>query len=122
MHEANVVSVLDNVLSRLSNVRQEGDGYRSSCPLPRHGKGRGDRNPSLSIGVDREGNILLHCFANCGSESIVEALGLSMADLFASRNGHGGKESCTSHKTRPTDQPCTIENYAEYVKLPLEFL
>jgi hypothetical protein len=105
------VTALENVLARLGNARQEGDGYRASCPLPSHGKGRGDKNPSLSIGVDSEGNVLLHCFASCDKESIVEALGLSMSDLFESRNGKGGGGSYTSSKTQSTDQPCTLENY-----------
>jgi hypothetical protein len=31
--------------------------------------------------------VVLHCFANCPAESIVRALGLSMADLFPQKSG-----------------------------------
>jgi hypothetical protein len=45
-----------------------------------------------------------------------------MADLFERRNGHGGGGSYTSQKATSTDQPPTLENYAAYVGLPVEFL
>jgi hypothetical protein len=82
------MSALECVLDRLKNVHQEGDGYKASCPVPTHGLGRGDRNPSLSIATDAEGNILLRCFASCETEAVVDALGLSMVDLFEQHNGH----------------------------------
>src|SRR5215218_1619831 len=82
------MTALERVLDRLKNVRQEGDGYKASCPVSTHGQGRGDWNPSLSIGTDAEGNVLLRCFANCETEAVVEALGLSMADLFKQRNSY----------------------------------
>jgi putative DNA primase/helicase len=119
---ADLMSALDKVLERLQNVRQQGEGYRASCPVPAHGQGNGDRDPSLSVTVGDDGRVLLNCFAQCEKETIVEALGLSMADLFESHNGHGGGGSYTSHKARSTDQPCTLENYAQYVSLPVEFL
>jgi len=88
------MSALDRVLDRLKNVRQKGDSYKASCPVPTHGLGRGDRNPSLSIGTDAEGNVLLRCFANCETEAVVDALGLRIADLFeqhtGNRTGAGG--------------------------------
>jgi hypothetical protein len=119
------VSALDRVLDRLKNVRQEGDGYKASCPVSTHGQGHGDRNPSLSIATDAEGNVLLRCFANCEIEAVVNALGLSMVDLFERRNGHrtgagGGYD--TPSKSRSTHQPATLENYSSYVGLPVNFL
>src|ERR687893_575284 len=67
-----LMSALNNVLSRLSNVRTEGDSYRASCPLPSHGQGRGDRDPSLSVTVGDDGRVLLNCFANCETKLIIE--------------------------------------------------
>lgn len=52
------MNALDRVLERLDNVRAEGEGYKASCPVPTHGQGRGDRDPSLSVGVDAGGNVL----------------------------------------------------------------
>ncbi len=124
------MSALDRVLERLGNVHAEGEGYKTSCPVPTHGQGRGDKDPSLSVGVDAEGNVLLKCFANCENEAVVEALGLQMRDLFERHNGHrngrvGGGGSHTPPKSRSTHQqsdPATLENYAAYVRLPIEFL
>ncbi|MDP9480782.1 MAG: hypothetical protein M3R38_34820, partial [Actinomycetota bacterium] len=124
------MSALDRVQKRLNNMRVEGEGYKASCPLPTHGQGRGDRDPSLSVATDAEGNVLLKCFAGCENEAVVEALGLKMVDLFEHRNGsgyvrEGGGGSHTPPKSRSTHQPsdpATLENYAAYVRLPVEFL
>jgi hypothetical protein len=53
---------------------------------------------------------------------VVAALGLEMKDLFERRNGHREGRSYTSPETTSTDQPPTLENYAAYVGLPIEFL
>ena len=116
------MSTLNNVLSRLDNVKREGDGYRASCPLPAHGVGRGDRNPSLSIEVDQQGNVLINCFAGCASKDIVSALGLTTTDLFERGYGLRGGGSYASPETGSTDQPTTLKNYSDYVGLPVHFL
>lgn len=41
-----------------------------------------DKKPSLSVGVGRDGRILLKCQAGCSPEDVVDALGLTMKDLF----------------------------------------
>jgi len=38
--------------------------YLIPCPVPSHGKGRGDRNPSLRIG-DGQTRLLVHCYGGC---------------------------------------------------------
>jgi hypothetical protein len=40
----------------------------------------------LSISVGDDGRVLLKCFAGCRTETIVNALGLSMTDLFSDRH------------------------------------
>jgi hypothetical protein len=45
-----------------------------------------------------------------------------MSALFERRNGQKGGGSYTFPETRSTDQPTTLENYASYVALPVEFL
>lgn len=126
-------AALQSLLERAQNVQENGSGWRVSCPLPDHGKGRADFDPSVNVDVGQDGAILVNCRAGCSTENIVEAWGLSMADLFEHRNGYrageklGGGGSYTSSETRSThqrstDRPCTLENYAEYVQLPLEFL
>ncbi len=113
---------LDLVLERAANSRQVGAGWLVSCPLPNHGQGRCDRDPSLSVTESDDNCALVNCQAGCDTEAIVAAWGLKMSDLFVSRNGHMGGGSYPSSKTGSTDQPCTLENYAEYVQLPAEFL
>ncbi len=113
---------LELVLDRASIARKVGEGYLVSCPLPDHGQGKGDRNPSVSVTEGDDGRALVNCQAGCETEAIVAAWDITMADLFERRNGHGGGGSYTSPKTRSTDQPATLENYAAYVGLPVEFL
>ena len=74
------------LLARLEGVRPTGDGYQARCPNPGHGKSRGDRNPSLSIGEGQDGRALIKCWAGCPLEDIVGAIGLDERDLFE-RNG-----------------------------------
>jgi hypothetical protein len=45
-----------------------------------------------------------------------------MKDLFEHRNGYRGGGSYISPKSTSTDQPATLENYAAYIGLPVEFL
>jgi putative DNA primase/helicase len=67
-----------------------------------HSNGRGewqcpsheDREPSLSLNQGERGAVL-HCHAGCATETILEALGLQMPDLFdrPSRKAEGGNQS-----------------------------
>src|SRR3954470_14083797 len=50
--------------------------FTALCP------GHADRNPSLHVSEAADGRVLLHCFAGCTTETIVAALGLTLADLF----------------------------------------
>ncbi len=67
---------IDAILSRLEGVRRSGSGWLAKCPA------HSDRGPSLSI-RENGGKLLLHCFAGCSIESICEALGIKVADLFS---------------------------------------
>ncbi len=73
------LSVTDTILNRLDGVRKSGRGYIAKCPA------HGDKNASLSISEADNGNCLIHCFAGCPALSIVQALGLEMADLYQRR-------------------------------------
>jgi hypothetical protein len=116
------VRPVDLVLEHADNARRAGDGWLVSCPVPGHGQGRGDLNPSVSVTEGHDGRALVRCKAGCDTESVVSSWGLPMADLFERRNGHGGGGSYTSPETRSTGQPVTLENYAAYVRLPVEFI
>jgi putative DNA primase/helicase len=53
--------------------RRNGSGWLVCCPCPSHGKGRGDRNPSLSV-ADGDERLLLRCFAGCEFVDILDEL------------------------------------------------
>lgn len=74
---------IDDFLTRLSNVRRSGDGWIAKCP------GHDDGQNSLSVAEGRGQNVIVRCFAGCDARRIVEAVGLSLRDLFESNgNGH----------------------------------
>jgi putative DNA primase/helicase len=65
------------LLDRLDGVRRAGpDSWMARCPA------HPDRNPSLSISV-KDGRVLVHCFAGCAAEAVLEAVGLTWKDLRA---------------------------------------
>src|SRR5215218_8426414 len=100
------------VLGRASNARKAGDGWLVSCPCPDHGRGRGDRNPSVSVSEGDEGRALVSCKAGCETETVVVAWGLSMSDLFEGRDGGDGGKKLFGHTPRDntaTLQQCTLE-------------
>lgn len=62
-------------------IRQSGAGrWLAQCPA------HNDGNPSLGISKGQN-RTLINCFAGCRAEAIVNALGLSMRDLFDNENG-----------------------------------
>lgn len=88
---------IDEIVSRLSKPKKNGNGYTALCPA------HDDKSPSLSIAEGDDGKILLKCFVGCSTETIVRVIGLEMKDLFpvfwdelsrtARHNGNG------SHRT-----------------------
>lgn len=53
---------------------RSGSGWICHCPVAAHGRGRGDRNPSLSVADGRQG-LLVKCFAGCNALDVLAALG-----------------------------------------------
>ncbi len=113
---------VDLVLERAANTRKVGDGWLVSCPLPNHGKGNGDANPSVALDEAADGTVLIDCKAGCDTEAVVSGWELRMRDLFPDGSAREIKFSSTPRKTTATVQPCTLENYAEAKGLPVEFL
>src|SRR5262249_10920945 len=62
---------LNLFLAKLQAVKATGNGqYTALCPA------HPDHKPSLSVGLGRDGRILLHCFSTgCSAEAIVRSLG-----------------------------------------------
>ena len=82
---------IDLILPLLTKVRPRQPGQWSAC-CPAHE----DRGPSLSVRQTPEGAVLIHCFAGCGPEAVVAALGLQLGDLYPPRQVNG---------TEPKRQP-----------------
>ncbi len=68
---------IDKILPLLDRIKKTGpDRWIARCPA------HDDRQPSLSIKEADDGKILLKCWTGCGASDVVNALGLSLADLF----------------------------------------
>ena len=64
---------LQDALSRLQGVKKLAGGkYQARCPVPAHQ----DKRASLSL-TEKDGKLLLHCFAGCAFEDVLAALGIS---------------------------------------------
>lgn len=53
--------------------RRVGDGWLCPCPLPWHGRRRGDINPSLKV-ADGRTRLIVHCHAGCETHEVLAAL------------------------------------------------
>jgi AAA domain len=73
---------VEMVMSRLKGVRKSLHGWVACCPA------HADSKPSLSIDVGDEGQILLNCFAGCTLQRVVEAMDITIADLFPGSSSH----------------------------------
>jgi hypothetical protein len=100
---------IDKVLERLEDYTERGVEIRARCPAH-----NGTSEDSLSIKEAENGDVLLHCHAECENEDIVEALDLDLADLF-SKNGKASKplsKEARPAEVRTVDElPGVIEDY-----------
>src|SRR6266567_2380237 len=103
---------LDRVLAQLKGVRTSLRGWRACCPA------HVDSEPSLSIGLGEQGQVLLKCFAGCSLEHIVEAMGLTILDLFP--DGATFPEQGSSNGAH--HQALTLLDLAVEKQLPWKFL
>ena len=60
-------------IAKLLGGGREGAAYLCHCPVKGHGKGRGDRRPSLGVS-DGDKALVVHCFAGCASTAVLAAL------------------------------------------------
>lgn len=69
---------LDAFVGRLDKVKPTRDGYTALCPAHE------DNRQSLSVS-EKNGKILVNCFADCSMDEIVSAMGLRTRDLFTNK-------------------------------------
>lgn len=67
----------DLFLSRLEKAKATGTGTWLAC-CPAHD----DKHPSMTVRELEDGRVLVHCFAGCGVEQILGAVGLDFDALF----------------------------------------
>jgi hypothetical protein len=67
---------VDRILERLKKVQRTAPGkWRACCPA-HDSAGR-----SLAI-ADRDGRVLIHCFAGCTADAVLSSVGLAFGDLY----------------------------------------
>lgn len=70
------IQKVELLLTSLKGVKQIGkDKWKACCPA------HDDSRPSLSI-AERDGKVLIFCWAGCGAADVLEAVGLSFSDLY----------------------------------------
>lgn len=112
-----MTSPVGRILERLERVKRSGSGWTARCP------GHEDRQNSLAVSEGDDGRVLLKCFAGCGAEQVVAAVGLELRDLFP--EGGGGVLRPSHRRAQVQRSPgtgCTLEQYAEAKRLPVDFL
>ena len=93
----------ETILSRLEKVRKSGPGRWVAC-CPAHA----DKSPSLAVRELDDGRVLLHCFAECATEAVLDAIGLEFDDLFPER--------LTEHRYKPERIPFPAMDILKCVK------
>jgi hypothetical protein len=74
--------LIDALRRRGGKVREVRPGHwTAQCPA------HDDKNPSLSIDRSADGKPLIHCFAECRTESVLAALGLTWSDVLGDHRG-----------------------------------
>lgn len=70
------------VLPKLDGVRPAGAGYEARCPAHE------DRRASLSVGPGKDQPVVITCHAGCDRDLILDALGLTWAEVCIPRQDH----------------------------------
>jgi hypothetical protein len=77
------MSAAGKILDRVEGVRCSGEGrWMAKCPA------HADKHASLSIRELPDGRMLLHCFAGCATQDVLQAVGLDFGDLYEKPLAH----------------------------------
>jgi DNA replication protein DnaC len=60
----------EQIAKTLGNAKRVNGQWLASCPVPGHGRGNGDKNPSLSISDGEDGRPLFHCHGGCDQHTV----------------------------------------------------
>ena len=64
----------EEIAKQLGNAKKVNGQWLASCPVPGHGRGNGDKNPSLSISEGPDGKALFHCHGGCDQGSVFSTM------------------------------------------------
>lgn len=64
----------EQIAKALGNAKKVNGSWLASCPLPTHGQGNGDKNPSLSISDGADGKPLFKCHGGCEQHDVFAAI------------------------------------------------
>lgn len=67
---------ISTILSRLDRVTGSNGKYRARCPA------HGSSGATLSIKDAGDGKTLVHCFAGCSAQEVMEAIDMRVSDLY----------------------------------------
>jgi len=111
----------EGFLAHFRNVKRTSEtDALASCTDPHRRHANGDENPShtWSLVPNGSGPTVIGSCQVCGAsrEEVLAEVGLGLRDLYPSKNSSAPKEE------KEGLLGCTLEEYSEYVKLPLDFL
>ena len=73
--------ILTYLEGRLGKCKRTGDKLMAQCPAHE------DKTPSLSVEIGDTGDrVVMHCFARCTTNAVLDKLGMTMPELFATDN------------------------------------
>jgi hypothetical protein len=64
----------EQIAKQLGNAKKANGQWVASCPVSGHGKGNGDKNPSLSISINDDGKPLFHCHGGCTQDDVFNTI------------------------------------------------
>lgn len=64
----------EEIAKQLGNAKKVNGQWIASCPVPGHGRGNGDKNPSLSITEGPDGKALFHCHGGCDQQTVFQVI------------------------------------------------
>lgn len=68
---------IERILEKLEKVKRTGSNeYLARCPA------HDDNSPSLTLKEISDERVLIHCFAGCGGSEVMQAIGMTLEDLY----------------------------------------
>jgi len=64
----------EEIAKTLGNAKKVNGQWLASCPVTGHGRGNGDKNPSLSISDGTDGKPLFHCHGGCDQQTVFSVM------------------------------------------------